>query len=95
LDEDLPNVAAALEESNALALAIVPESENFYKLSRSSTLLSMLYTVQIRHQSNCGLKRTEDGASLLLKMMWTWTHTSFQLLGVAERILMSGYPTYE
>jgi hypothetical protein len=26
LDEDLPN-AAALEESNALALAIVPESE--------------------------------------------------------------------
>jgi hypothetical protein len=94
LDEDLPNAAAALEESNALALAIVPQSENLYKLSRSSTL-SMLSTVQIRHQSNCGLKRTEDGASLPLKMMWTWTHTSFQLLGVAERILMSGYPTYE
>jgi hypothetical protein len=93
LDEDLPNAAAALEESNALALAIVPQSENLYKLSRSSTL-SMLSTVQIRHQSNCGLKRTEDGTSLLLKMMWTWTHT-FQMLGVAERILMSGYPTYE
>jgi hypothetical protein len=78
LDDDLPNAAAALEESNALALAIVPESENLFKLSRSSTL-SMLSAVQIRHQSNCGLKRTEDWASLLLKMMWTQTHTSLSI----------------
>jgi hypothetical protein len=38
LDEDLPN-AAALEESNALALAIVPESEQSNNLSGSSSKL--------------------------------------------------------
>lgn len=49
LDEDLPN-AAALEESNALALAIVPESELLYDDSGSSSLLAILSIVLDKHQ---------------------------------------------
>lgn len=54
LDADLPN-AAALEESNALALAIVPESELLYDDSGSSSLLAILSIVLDKHQRIYGL----------------------------------------
>jgi hypothetical protein len=69
LDEDLPN-AAALEESNALALAIVPESELLYDDSGSSSLLAILSIVLDKHQRIYGLsEHIQDGDLFPVKIV--------------------------
>ncbi len=69
LDADLPN-AAALEESNALALAIVPESELLYDDSGSSSLLAILSIVLDKHQRISGLnEQIQDGDLFPVKIV--------------------------
>ncbi len=69
LDEDLPN-AAALEESNALALAIVPESELLYDDSGSSSLLAILSIVLDKHQRIYALnEHIQDGDVFPVKIV--------------------------
>ncbi len=69
LDEDLPN-AAAMEESNALALAIVPESELLYDDPGSSSLPAILSVVLDKHQRIYGLiEHIQDGDLLPVKIV--------------------------